>query len=331
MKKLVVLFLIIVIFLESSLRSTIILSLSEVWFLIFIYHFISVLKYKDKKVNTKEILEYTPNNNYSPYITYLITGSVNTRVFVSVILELILKGSISIRRYDKNQYYLIDEKSDIELTKSENYIKRLLFFDISHDEKVSINSIVKFFNKKSGYAYHAYKEWQNIFYCEAANNKYFKGSKDLVDGMLFFFAISFVLAFYNIVLVGNVYLALIIFILTSILTIIANNVHNREEEAIKEYVDWMKFKNYLNLPNNNISSLDNISLENYCCYAYSLDCMPIFEHILSNKDNDEISDSILLSLVNTGIFSNIEKLLIKSIKKAQFKSIVLCKKNKGSV
>ena len=165
---------------------------------------------------------------------------------------------------------------------------------------------------------------------ENAKNKYFKPVKRIVDNSLMYFVSSILLVVYNILFTKYVVVALIIFYVTSYLTIVVNNLKNREDDAKEEYIKWLEFKNYLKT--NSLDELDISSLENYATYAYALDEYDNFLVALNKKylkDEHVFDKSILLSIMNFRIFDEVEEVLRKSIKIARNKYVFLFKRNKG--
>lgn len=333
MKIAIVTFLILILLIEESFRYNIILFISLCWGLYTILHVIKLYKLKDKKIITDRFSLSPPNNNYSAHIRYLYKGKVDYKVFVATILELILKKSISLVRNNSLQYYLVDNKiKDEVLTKNEHYVKKILFKEIGDGEKLNLNNFKKACNKNSGYINSVYKEWQNVFECECAYNKYFKSFKVVVDDSLFYFAISFVIALYNALFTKKIVIALLIFFVTSLLIKFVNDLKNMEDDAKVEYKKWLEFKNYIKKCDNTLDEIDNISLENYATYAYVLDCYDEFLNILYKKykKNEKcFDDSVILLIMNLRIFDEIDRVFCKGIKKFTIKSRVFFAKNKG--
>ena len=329
----IILILIITALLNNSLRYGITLIMSLCWLIYTIYYFIVLYKSKDEKIVTDKFSVVPPNNNHSSHIRHLYKGKIDYKVFVATIIELILKKSISLVRYNMNEYYFIDNKvKDEVLTKNEEFVKKILFNDFGDKTQVSLEQIKRKCSKNSGYIYSVYKEWMSVFECESAYNKYFKPSIKVIDSSMFYFCVSLIIAFYNVVFTKNIVIALIIFIVTSILTKYVNDYVNKESDAKIEYEHWLEFKNYIQKYDNTLDELDIISLENYATYAYVLDCYKDFLNVLYRKyknDKNCFDDSVLLSIMNLRIFDEIEKIFFIGINTFIINTRVLFAKNKG--
>ena len=327
--KIIVLFSLLVILLfPGPIKVNITLIASIIWFIYTLFYLYKLYNVKDKKVTTNNYLIDPPNNNYSPYIRYLYSGKIDYKVFLLVVFELLIKGSISIK-IENNIYYLIDNKiKDEELKKSEVYVKKILFKDIGEGHYIILNSMIDKCNKNSGYIYSVYKEWQNVFEYEVAFNKYFKSNKQLVDKSTSFLIISFILSLYNIIFTKKIILGLFIFLVASIICKYINDLKNREDEAQIEYEKWIQFRNYIGKTDNNLDELDIKSLENYSLYAYSLDSYLEFKNILKKK-NGNYTDSDILNIINLNVFDNIDYIFNKSINKLNINTLFLFARNKG--
>ena len=76
--------------------------------------------------------------------------------------------------------------------------------------------------------------------------------------------------------------------------------------------------------------LDDISLEQYLLYAYSMDCYYEFKNVIDKKYKDNnIDNSLLLNIVKSNIFNNIDYIFYKSINKLEVNTLFLFAKNKG--
>lgn len=310
----------------------IVIFLSIIWAIYTIYQFIKIEKFKDKKITTDKYSLEPPNNNYSAYIRYLYKGKVDYKVFVASIIELMLRKSISLVRYNKDDYYLVNNKDDEELSKNEAFIKKLLFKDIGNSDSISLNLIKEKCSKNSGYIYSVYKEWQEIFEYECASNKYFITNKNIVENVLLYFVVSVIISLYNILFTGLIWLSIIMICITGYLCKSVNDIKNREEDANKELEEWMKFKNYIKKQDNSLDELDVTSLENYATYAYVLDCYDSFVNVLNRKNNknkDSFKDSVLLMIMYLRIFDDIDNVFKSSLNKAYYKSKFLFSRNKG--
>lgn len=303
-----------------------------VWILLTIYFGFIIFRLKKDANKTNEYSKKPPNNEYSYYIRYLYSKKIDSATFISTIFELILKNSISLRRYNKSEYFFINNKVDENLNKSEIEIKNILFKKLGDGEKVSINSIRNSSKKNSGYFYAIYKEWQDTLKCEVLKKKYFKRVKPLIDKTIFYFSFSFVTVFLDFIFLKINVAALIIFTITSTLIVKVNNYLKIDDELKNQYIEWIKFKNYIKSCNNDLIDLDTITLEKYCLYAYIFDEKENFKKIINKKyykDKESIENSVLLSIVNLGIFDNIEKEIRKSIKIAKINYTYFFARNKG--
>lgn len=301
-----------------------------IWIIYSLYYCYILYVSKDKKIFTTKYLDTPPNNNYSPYIRYLVSGKIDYKVFFLVVIELIIKGSISLKK-ENNLYYLFDNKiKNEDLKKSEIYVKKILFKDIGEGHYVILNSMFKKCSFNSGYLYSVYKEWANIFEYETMFNKYFKSNKKLIDKSTFFLVTSFVISLYNVFFTKKIILAIFIFTIAAIMCKYITDMRNREDDAKVEYERWLEFKNYLNKKDNLLDELDSLSLENYSLYAYSLDSYYTFSNILKNRiNNEKVEKSEILKLIVVGDFSKIEYIFSKSIEKLNINAVLLFAKNKG--
>jgi len=328
MNKFALISLLTVLLLPNSIKVSITLIVSIIWIIYAFYYSYKLYNLKDQTIITNKYREDPPNNNYSPYVRYLYSGKIDYKVFLLIVLELLIKGSISLK-IENNVYYIVDNKVIGEnLKKSEIYVKKILFKDIGEGNYVILNKMIRICNTNSGYLYSVYKELENVFEYEVAFNKYFKSNKKLVDDSTMFLMISFVLSLYNIFFTKKILLALFIFGFASLLCKYINDLKNREEEASMEYERWLEFKNYINKDDNNLDELDAISLEQYLLYAYSIDSYFEFKKVIEKK-NISSSKSEILNLVNNGIFDNIDYIFSKSISKLNINAVLLFAKNRG--
>lgn len=321
-----------VLVLPSQARIISIIFLSVMWGFYTIYQVKKIKKYKDERIVTDKFLDSPPNNNYSANIRYLYKGKVDCKVFVATILELMLKNSISLVRYNKDDYCFINNKTDEELSKSEECIKKILFKDIGNSDSVSFDLIKKKCSKNSGYIYSVYKEWGELFEYECASNKYFITNKNIVENVLLYFVVSFIISLYHLIFTNIMWLAVSMIGITGYLCKCVNDIRNREEDAKEELKKWLEFKNYINKQDNSLDELDVISLENYATYAYVLDCYEGFVNVLNRKNSknkDSFKDSVLLMIIYLRIFDELDNILKSSFNKAYFNSRILFSKNKG--
>lgn len=333
MKLIILASLLLVIVLSDPVKISITIFFSILWFIYTIYYIIKLNKAKEKAIKTNNIRKNPPNNNYPAYIRFLYSKKLDYKVFISSIIELMIKGSISLIRYNKNDYYFIDNKvSDEKLSKSEEKLKRILFFNIGDNDKLSIKRLTYNAKHNSGFFYNIYKDWMHTFNYEATANKYYSSIKPTVDNGLFYFVSSMIIAIYNLFFTKYLILSLIIFVVTSYLIVTVDNSAKREEGAKEEYIEWLEFKNYLKDENNDMNLLDINTLETYATYAYVIDEYDNFTKILDKKyntDNEIFKNSVLLSTMVLRIFDDLEKEIKDSIHIAEFKSIVLFARNKG--
>ena len=170
---------------------------------------------------------------------------------------------------------------------------------------------------------------KTTFEFESAKEKYFKPTRNLINNTLFYLVISFILSIYNLLFTPNVVVFVVVFITTSILSIIINNFKNVEDEKVSEYIEWLKFRNYI--IDTDLSNLDIEVLEEYSLYAYVLDCFDEFKLSLDKKyqrNNACYNDNLLLQIINSGVFDDIEKDLNKSLDSMK-STVLLFKRNKG--
>lgn len=330
MKIIVLVSLLIVLLFPIQIKIYLTFLASFIFFIYTIYFIYKLYNFKDKKIITNNFIEYPPNNNYSPYIRYLYKGKVDYKIIVLTVFELLIKGSISLK-IENNIYYLIDNKvKNEDLKKSEVYVKKLLFKDIGEGHYVILNNMIKKCNSNSGYIYSSLEEFKNVFEYEVAFNKYFKSNKNLVDKSSAYLIMSFILSLYNIFFTKKIVIALLIFIVGAVICKYINDLKNKEDDAFIEYKKWIEFRNYINKNDNNLYELDDISLEQYLLYAYSMDCYYEFKNVIDKKYKDNnIDNSLLLNIVKSNIFNNIDYIFYKSINKLEVNTLFLFAKNKG--
>ena len=313
----------------KEIRNYMTLILTIFWALYTIYQIIKLLKIKDKKIVSKKVLNHLPNDNYPSHIRYLYKRKIDAKTFVCTIFELILKNSISLKRSNE-EYYFIDNKiKDEELTNNQNNVKKILFMDIGNKENVSLSSIKKCCKKNIGYMSSVIKEWKMTCEYECVKDKYFKSIKNILEDYLFYLVISFIIAFYNVVFTKHIFIAIVIFLIAAIVSVITNNLKKISEESIEEYKKWLEFKNYID-KSNDLNMLDNNTLELYSLYAYVLDSYYPFKKVLMEKyllDNNVFANNMILSIMNASIFDDIEKIIRKSINSVNIKSCIYAKNN----
>ena len=314
----------------GELKVNITFLLTVLWLVYAIYLGIILFKSKDSKIISSKCSNELPKILSSSHLRYFYKRKIDNKVFILIIFELLIKKSISIVRKDK-EYYFIDNKIvDEILSKSEENVKKILFTEIGNKESVSLTNINLMFRKNSGYMYREYKSFNNTFEVECVREKYFKSSKNLVDGSSFYLLLSLIISIYNLFFTKFIFLSLIVFTITIIFVLIINNFKNIEDDRIDEYKKLLEFKNYICDKNNNFNDLDIKTLESYALYSYALDSFKEFKNKLFYKyvENEEcLKDSILLSIINVGIFDDISNEICKSIGICGFKYLI--SKNKG--
>lgn len=331
MRAVVIILMLLIAILESDIRTTVTLALTVLWLIYTIYVCIKLLKAKDKKIESNEVLIDIPNDTNVSHIRFFYKRRLDNKVFISIIFDLLRKKSISLIRQN-GEYYFIDQKlPDEVLSKSEESVKKLIFTEMGNKENVSLTNIINALKKNSGYIYNEYKSFKTTFEYECAGEKYFKSTRSIMDSSMFFFVLSMILAIYNLIFAKKVIFFILIFGITSFLVRVVNNFKNIEEEKIAEYKSWLEFKNYIN-SNNDLDKLDINTLEMYSLYAYVLDSYDSFKIALKKKyqeDNNSLNDSVLLSIMNVSLFDYIESEINKSLNVCKFKSVVLFARNKG--
>lgn len=333
MIKLVIAFSIaIVVVLPNEIKYIITIALSIIWFFYTIQQIIKMHRIKEKKITTDKYSTSPPNNNHSAYIRYLYKGKIDYKVFVATIMELILRKSISFVTYNGDDYHLIDNKNDEDLSKSEKYVKKILFKDIGDSDNISLNLIKKKCASNSGYIYSVYKEWQGVFEYECAYNKYFKSNKNVVEDFLMYFILSLVISIYNIFFTRLIWLSIVMLCITGYLCKYISDMKRLEDDVKKEYEDWLRFKNYISKHDNSLDELDIVSLENYATYAYVLDSIDDFVDTLNKKNSNNansFNNSVLLTIMHLRIFDYMDKVFKEGIHDIHFNSRILFSKNKG--
>lgn len=301
------------------------------WLVYTIWYIVKLRKILDKKIVTNDLRIDAPNNNHPYNIRYLYSKKVDYKVFISTILELLNKKRISLVRYNKTDYHFIDNKEmDIELTKVESSCIKFLFNQMGDKEKLSLKNFSFLCKQSPVYVYECFKEWISAFEYENAPLKYFKRIKPLVDDSLFYFVVSMIIVISN-VAIKYFLIALFVFIVTSYIIVIVNNYANLEEESKSEYIEWLKYKNYINKYDNDLDELDIESLDNLAMYAYVLDEYESFINILNKRyeKNKDIDNDVILSIMHLRIFEDIEYKITSGLKTSKYKSMNLFKGNKG--
>ncbi len=331
MRVIFIILMLLIAMLESNIRADITIALTILWLLYTIYIYIKLLKEKDKKIISKNTLNNAPSDSSASHIRYFYKKMTDNKVFISIIFDLLRKKSISLVRQN-GEYYFIDNKViDEVLAKSEENTKKLLFTEMGNKENTSLLKINNAFRKNSGYIYNEYKSFKNSFEYECTKEKYFISNKKVIDNTMFYFILSMIIAIYDLLFLGKLIYFLSIFFITCFIIRVVNNFKNIENNKKSEYKSWLEFKNYID-SDIDISNLDVETLESYSLYAYVLDSYDNFKRKLNNmymKDNNCFNNSILLSIMNAGVFDYLVKEINKDIKICEFKSIVLFARNKG--
>ena len=329
MKLVLILFLLIILLLNASLQAFITMICTIIWFIYTIIFCIKLLNKKDEKIDSNGYILDLPSNTSPEFIRYFYKRKFDNKVFITTLFNMVMKKFITIVR--ENDYYFVDNTDEESvLTKREESVRRILFKEMGNGENVSLTCIKKSSIKNSAYLYNYFQEFRSTFEYEVASEKYFKPTKNVTYNSMFYLAISYLIAFYNLFFIPYVIIFILIFSLTSIITIMVNGFKNIEEDKKEEYKNWIKFKNYV--VNKNLSELDIEKLESFSLYAYSLDCYKEFkESLYLKKYQDEkcFDNSLILQLMSTEIFDDIVKVLDKSITNIKLNTILLFKKNKG--
>ena len=329
MKIIVIALMIIILLLNSSLRTFITMICTVIWLFYTIYVCIMLFKNKEQKLKSNDKIDHMPNNALPELIRYFYIRKVDNKVFIAILFNMIAKEYISLIRQENEYYFINNVNEEITLTKSEEYVKKILFREIGNGENVSLSAISKMCKVNSGYLYNEYDSFKTTFEFESAKEKYFKPTRNLINNTLFYLVISFILSIYNLLFTPNVVVFVVVFITTSILSIIINNFKNVEDEKVSEYIEWLKFRNYI--IDTDLSNLDIEVLEEYSLYAYVLDCFDEFKLSLDKKyqrNNACYNDNLLLQIINSGVFDDIEKDLNKSLDSMK-STVLLFKRNKG--
>ena len=329
MRIFILLSLFITLFFGDELKYNITIVLSVCWLLYTVYYYFNLKSIKDEKIVTDKCCDNPPNNNKSYYVRYLYNAKADYKAFFSMIIELVRCGSISLIGNNNTYYFINNKVKDEKLSKSEEYLKKILFLDIGSNDKISLENIKNVCRVNSGYISSVFKEWQNIFLYESAFLKYFKSVKPVVDNSLFYFVVSMIIAVFNIFFTGLILVSLIVFTITTLLIKSVNDYSNRESDATKEYICWLEFKNYLSKKEVNC---DIKTLEDYAMYGYVLNEYDSIKEVLNRmyaKNIKIFDDNEILYMINLNIFDIIEKEIKDSIESATFKSTILFSKNKG--
>lgn len=328
MKIIVFISILIVLLFPSSYKIGITNVMTFAWIFYTIYYCYNLSKVKDEKIVTHKYSVSPPNHNYSPYIRYLYNHKFDSKVFVSTIIELIIKKSISLKVDENGNCYLIDNKVvNEDLNKAEMCLKKFLFKDVGEGNYLYVNSFLKKCSSNSGYIYSVYKDFQETFEYEVTFSKYFKSNKDLIDKSTAFLIVSFILSLYNIIFTKRIIVGAVVFIVAALICKFINDLKIMEDGVKNEYKEWLKFKNYINKQDNNFDELDIYTLENYFTYAYVLDSYSNFKRCLDN--NDIVDKSDLLKVVNSGLFDKIDYIFNRGINKLSIGNLLLFARNKG--
>lgn len=330
MRLVILIFMAVVLFLDISLKKFITISCTIVWIIYTIYYFVMLLNESDKKISTKEVISNIPNESLPELVRYFYKKKIDNRVFISIVFDMLMKNYISLVK-DGDEYYFVNvENQEVFLTKSEEAVKKILFREIGNSENVALSAIIKSSKKNSAYLYDEVQIFKSTFENECAKEKYFKSNKNIFNNSLFYLVFSLILSFYNLFFVKSVYLFILIFSVTATISIIVSNFKKIEDDRLSEYCEWLKFKNYI--INKNLSSLNVETLEKYILYAYVLDCYNEFKTSVLLKyyeDKECFRDSLILRMVSSDIFDEIETKLNKSLNNIRINTILLFKRNKG--
>lgn len=301
---------------------------SIIWFIITFIYFLYIYYKKDKEYESSFKEEYcltAPSCSPPEVIGFLLTCSVKKEYLTASIIELIRKKAISINKGSKD-YYLIDNKNSKQyLTRTELYIKKWLFKCIGDGDKVSFGLIKKESKNNSGYFYSCYHEWVDLVHFDCARYNFFESKKEVIEQTLLYFATSYVLALYNILITHNYLISILILIITTLFIIYVNNFYRRNKETNREYEEWMAFKRYIQKEDNHLNEYDNNTLGIYSVYAKVLNVNLEFRNILKKKakENKNIyEDDPILPYICSDVIDNLDKILVKGIKRSVVANIL---------
>jgi len=308
-------------------------ALNIFWFIVSITLFIYIYITRDKEYesNYKEEYEYDfPSERNPEILGVLMTGDTRERFFIASVFELIRKNAIRIAKINgKKDYVLIqNNKYKGELSKGEFYIIKWLFHYMGNDYEVSLSKITEDAKKNSGFFSYCYHEWANLVEVDAAGLNIFESKGSLFTDMLVYFIISYALVIYNIALVNNYVLAIIIVILNTLFLVYTNKFIKRTREANLEYLKWKAFIRYIMKPDNKLHEMDSESLAKLCVYSKVLKLDKEFYKIYNRSRN--INDNQLLVAINENIIKVLDKAISKGVKYSEIATNIFYSKNKGS-
>lgn len=325
-------FLIFPFLLPSTILEPTFTALNVFWFITSITLFIYIYITKDKEYEStyKEEYEYDfPSDRNPEILGILMTGYPKERFFIASVFELIRKNAIRIARINgKKDYVLIqNNKYKGELSKGEFYIMKWLFHYMGNDYEVPLSKITEDSKKNSGFFSYCYHEWANLVEVDAAGLNIFEAKGTLFTDMLVYFIISYVLVIYNILLVNNYVLAIIIGILNTVFLIYTNKFIKRTRETNLEYLRWKAFIRYMTKFDNKLHDMDSSSLAKLCVYSKVLKLDDEFYKIYNRSRN--ITDNQLLVAINEKVIKDLDKAISMGVKYSEIATNIFYSKNKG--
>ena len=328
-----ILFILISVIPSLSIKITVINIISIVWFVFSLIYVLYIYYKKDKEYDiryTNKYCEYIPNNRSPEFLGFLLDGHVKKEHLISSILDLIRKKIISIGKFeDTNEYVLVNNKQNSEyISKTENYLIKWLFNSVGNGEYVTFNQIRRDSTKNSGYFYYCYKEYKELVNFESAKYNFFESKKDLLENIFVYFIVSYLITAYNIFIVHNYIVAIIIFILTTAFIIYVNKFYKRTKEANREYEEWKAFSRFTKEKKGIVADYDKVSYE--LCIVYSPILKTINEMMSTIKKREDVSKSNFLSSYKLGIVNKLVYILSNSIKTAETQALLYAKNNGSS-
>lgn len=307
-------------------------ALNAFWFIASTVLFLYLYLKKDKEYKTDfkdKYFEEIPNERAPELLGILFKGEAKEGFFVASILEMIRKNIVRIAiTNDKKDYILINNsKRNVVLSKGEYYLIKWLFHYLGNDYEVSLQAIVSQSKKNAGFFSHCFHEWSNIVEVDAAQQNIFENKGTILNDLIPYFGISFLLSIYNVLFVQGYVVAGIIFVLTIAFIVYTNTFQKRTRESILEYRKWVAFENYIKKEDNRLHELDSDSLSKLAVYCRVLNLQKYFEKIYkkSRKDND----NQLLVAIDMGVVRELDKAISHGIMYSEMATNLFYSKNKG--
>ena len=329
----IIAFLIFPFLLVNSILGPTFAALNIFWFILSSVLFIYIYLTKDKEYEVdykKEYEDKIPSDRTPELLGLLMVGDTKERFFIASVFELVRKNVIRIARTnDKKDYVLIqNNKYNGQLSKGEFYILKWLFHYMGNDYQVYLSKIKQDSKENSGFFSYCYHEWANLVEVDAAGLNIFETKGTLFIDMVVYFVISYILALYNSIFIGNYMMSIAIGLFTTIFIVYTNKFTKRTKETNLEYKKWMAFIKYIKKPDNTFHEADSSDIAKLCVYSKVLKLDKEFYRIYNRSVNT--NDNQLLVAINEGIITELDKAISRGVKYSEIATNLFFKQNKGN-